>query len=206
MNPFSVVEEFERAVAAYTGAPECVAVDSCTNAIFLALQWCKGDSAHQWWKGLEQGPNPWIALPRRTYIGVAQAVRNARFHIRWSNDPWHGMYKLVPTPVYDAAKRFTAGMYVPSTYTCVSFQAYKILPIGRGGAILTDSTEAAQWLRRARFDGRDPDNEDTGQGGWHMYMTPPEAARGLWLLSQLPKHNSDQPNEHVDISRYQVFR
>lgn len=92
---------------------------------------------------------------------------------------------------------------VPSPIVCVSFQAAKHLPIGRGGAILTDNPETAAWLRRARFDGRTPgDNAAPIQvPGYHMYMPPPDAARGLWLLSWLPEHNEDLPNDdYPDLS------
>ena len=39
MNPHQVTKDFEEAVAQYTGAPYCVAVNSCTNALFLSLMW-----------------------------------------------------------------------------------------------------------------------------------------------------------------------
>lgn len=39
-----------------------------------------------------------------------------------------------------------------------------------------------------------------------MYMTPPEAAKGLWELFYLPDHNADQTVEDfADLSRYPVF-
>jgi len=38
-NPFKIVSDFEETVADYTGAPYAVAVDSCTNALFLCLKY-----------------------------------------------------------------------------------------------------------------------------------------------------------------------
>ena len=199
---FEVVDAFEEVVGAYTGAPHVVAVDSGTNAIFLALVWERIGLRNGWSK---------VALPKRTYVGVAQAARNANWAIEWDDRPWQGMYHLGYTRVVDAAKRFTSGMYVPGMQMCLSFQAGKILPIGRGGAILTDSAEAAAWLRRARFDGRtegarcdEPDAITVP--GWHMYMTPPDAARGLWLLTYLAKDNPDQVDTYDDLSTLEAFR
>jgi dTDP-4-amino-4,6-dideoxygalactose transaminase len=71
----------------------------------------------------------------------------------------------------------------------VSFQLKKRIPIGRGGMILTDDEQAYQWLRRARHDGRSPDSpyidDDIALPGWHYYMTPEDAARGVLLFDQL---------------------
>lgn len=36
---YKMTEMFEEEVAKYTGAPYAVAVDSCSNAIFLSLMW-----------------------------------------------------------------------------------------------------------------------------------------------------------------------
>jgi dTDP-4-amino-4,6-dideoxygalactose transaminase len=210
---FEVVDAFEQAVAAYTGARYAVAVDSCTNAIFLSLLWLKHVERFR--------PEECVVLlPKRTYVGVAQAARNAGYRIDWDDEAWSGMYRIWtqgPTPLYDAARRFTSGMYEPTppgslaALVCVSFQANKILPIGRGGAILTDDLEAAEWFRRARFDGR-TEGRPAGQDaftvpGWHMYMPPDAAARGLWLMQGLAKDNPDLPNDdYPDLSRQAIFR
>lgn len=193
--PFNVVRQFEDALAEYTGAPHVVTVDSCTNAIFLSLLWWR----EKW------GDDLIVGLPRRTYVGVAQSARNADFTISWRDEQWRGGYPLLGTPVWDSARRFRADMYyeTPGNLVCVSFQVSKHLPIGRGGAILTDDPDAAAWLRRARFDGRTPGDSAAPiqVPGWHMYLSPPEAARGLWLLSWLPKNNADLPNDdYPDLS------
>jgi dTDP-4-amino-4,6-dideoxygalactose transaminase len=41
LNAFQVVRDFEKAVAEYTGAPYCVAVNSCTMALLLACKYLK---------------------------------------------------------------------------------------------------------------------------------------------------------------------
>lgn len=199
---FKIVDAFEEAVARYTGAPRCVAVDSGTNALFLAFLWAKRGWTHV---------APYCVLPRRTYVGVAQAARNAGFRVEWHGDSWQGAYRIHCTRIIDSAKRFTSGMYQPGTLTCVSFQAGKILPIGRGGAILTDSADFVRWAKRARFDGRTEgvncDQEDRyAAPGYHMYLTPPDAARGLWLLMYLPETNPDQLDTYDDLSTQECFR
>jgi dTDP-4-amino-4,6-dideoxygalactose transaminase len=203
---FEVVDAFERAVATYTGAPYAVAVDSCTNALFLALL-C--------WRAVIGGVET-VYLPKRTYVGVAQVARNAGLRIVWRDIDWTGQYRVEPIDVWDAAKRFTSGMWragdYPGRMVCVSFQAGKLLPIGRGGAILTDSAAAVAWLKRARFDGRtEGDQCDEAAPvitapGWHMYLDPPSAARGLWLMTYLPEHQPDQVDSYPDLSQLECFR
>jgi dTDP-4-amino-4,6-dideoxygalactose transaminase len=204
-SAFDVVRQFEEALAEYTGAPHVVTVDSCTNALFLSLLWW-GSWIDRNFVGLREA----VEIPRRTYVGVAQSVKNAGYKILWHDEPWSGWYPLHGTPIWDSARRFRSGMYrelaspgVPGAVVCVSFQAAKHLPIGRGGAILTDNAETAAWLRRARFDGRTAGDNDATIliPGYHMYLSPPEAARGLWLLSWLPEHNEDLPNDdYPDLS------
>ena len=45
-NPYKVVQMFEEEVAIYTGAPYAISVDSCTNALFLCLQYLKQKTPH----------------------------------------------------------------------------------------------------------------------------------------------------------------
>lgn len=204
---FEVVDRFEETVAEYTGAPHVVSVDSCTNALFLSFLYRRHRMA-----GWYEGEAPWLSLPRRTYVGVAQAARNAGFRIQWRDEEWTGRYPIYPVGVVDAAKQFTSSMYWPEdALVCVSFQAGKLLPIGRGGAILTDDADAAAWLRRARFDGRSegarcdaPDAITTP--GYHCYLDPPSAARGLWLMTYVAKDQPDQADEYEDLSTVEAFR
>lgn len=211
---FEVVDAFEQAVARYTGAPYCVAVDSGCNALFLALP---------------KNTNPFfpdeISLPCKTYVGVVAAVAAKGLRITWRHEKWKGIYELIrheikgasgamptnfTTNIYDAALRFTSKMYRKRSRMCLSFQASKLLPIGRGGAILHDSPEFDRWARRARNNGR-AEGALCGKEhgfphlGWNMYMTPPDAARGLWLLTYYPEHMPDQENDFDDISGEEIF-
>ena len=190
-NAFGVVDEFEARVAAYAGAKYGVAVDCCTNALFLSMK-MKG-------VGL-------VTIPARTYVSVPMAVIHAGGEVVFEDFAWRGTYELWPYGIHDGAKRFTRGMYKGGLH-CLSFHAKKILNIGRGGMILTDDADAVKWLKRARYDGR----EETAYGsdiatlGWHMYMTPEQAARGLQLLDVLPEQNADLIEDYPDLRQMSVF-
>jgi dTDP-4-amino-4,6-dideoxygalactose transaminase len=85
-------------------------------------------------------------------------------------------------------------MYLPGNFMCLSFHIKKLLPIGKGGMIITDDAKAVAWFKKARYEGRSEKNytEDNVQiCGWNMYMTPEEAARGLTLMMNYPTHMPD---------------
>lgn len=196
VGPFQVVRDFEKALAEYTGAPYAVAVDSCTNAILLCCSYYRVGN---------------VEIPSRTYVGVAMSIIHAGGRVKFRDEEWGGIYRLEPYPIFDAARRFRRNMYIPHSLMCVSFHWQKILGIGRGGAILTDSPKAVEWLRRARFDGREegipPKDDKFPSLGWHFYMTPELAAAGLVRLSFLPDTNPDLPcDDYPDLSLLEIFR
>jgi dTDP-4-amino-4,6-dideoxygalactose transaminase len=171
--PYRIVKDFERAIADYAGARYAVAVESCTAALFLSLKYLD-------LVGQE------VTIPKRTYPGVACSIIHAGGRVKFSDEPWQGIYELAPYGVWDGALRFRRWMYAGGLH-CLSFHAKKLLPIGRGGMILCDDADAAHWLRVARFDGRE--EVDLGVQkefkvlGWNMYMQPEQAARGLLLFA-----------------------
>lgn len=191
--PFKVVEEFEQAIAKYAGAPYAVAVDSCTNALFLCLKYCNID-------------NKTITIPSKTYISVPCSIIHAGGKVKFKNIKWKGCYQLAPLPVYDSAKRFKKNMYIKDTLYCLSFHAKKHIPIGKGGMILTDDKYAYEWLKLARYNGRSPVDlkKDTFKMvGWNFYMSPNDAARGLWLFNSIKENNNkDLLEDYPDLSRY----
>ena len=201
--PYDTVRKFEQEMAEYCGSRYAVSVSSCTNAIFLCLMY---------YKTTIDMP---ITLPKHTYVGVACAVKNAGYEIEWSDERWDGAYMLYPTKIVDSALRLYEGMYdklYQDAYVCLSFHSRKHIGIGRGGMILTDDKEAAQWLRRARFDGRDECEQlkdNFTMTGWNMYMTPEQAARGLTLLhfyKETENHpDIDDYDTYPDLSKVQVF-
>lgn len=196
MNPYEVVHDFERVVADYAHAPYAVAVDSCTNALFLCL-------------GLYT-PRI-VALPCRTYVGVVHAAINAGHKLRFIDYDWHGVYTIGNTDIVDSARRFRVGMYLPGTYYCLSFHWGKHLPIGRGGMILLDDGDDCELLKRMRYDGRTagvPPSKDTFDcPGYHCLMHPDDAARGLTLMQYAPRISKDLPwDGYADLSKSEYFK
>ena len=167
MNPFDVVRDFEQAVAEFSGAPYAVAVETCTAALLLSC--C--------YRQVKE-----VEIPKRTYVSVPCSIIHAGGKVKFRDEDWTGVYELKPYKIIDGALRFKKGMYQAGTLHCLSFLFRKLLPIGRGGMILTDSKEARDWLVKSRFDGRTegvPMSKDSFTLGWNMYMLPEQAARGL---------------------------
>lgn len=183
-NPFGIVKLFEEEIAHYTGAPYAVAVDSCTNALFLCCKYLEVKT---------------VTIPSKTYLSVPQSITHAGGKVEYSKKEWNGIYQLEPYPIYDAALRLTSQMYLKGTFMCLSFHYKKHLPIGKGGMILTDDIDAVKWLKRARYEGRDEKGyweDEIKEPGWNMYMTPNEAATGLSLMQNLNMNNADLTEEN----------
>lgn len=228
MNPHKITAEFEKSLCDYCGSPYAVAVDNCSNALFLALTYFKlflnkeTDTFNVW-------------IPSHTYPAVPCEIIHAGFGVAFSkSEPLlRGEYPLEHTPVWDSALRFTSGMYRPGQFQCLSFTGpFKHLKLGKGGAILTDDINAYYWFKRARFSGRqecsyhdddfdgaiqkDTDGYDIAKVppvvGWNFYMMPEIAARGLLLMAQFydkdgkPKSNEDLCLPYPDLSKYQLWK
>lgn len=230
-GPFQIVKDFEDALAIYTGAPYVVTTTSCTQALLMAvayhlqvLERLEPNGVRVFSRRVSEGPHGpaplAIRIPKRTYVGVAYAIREAGGRPVFIDEDWEGFYRLWPLPVWDCARLFTGGMYQQcaegaecrSNMLCVSFHWSKTLGIQQGGAILLDDPVAAEWLRRARFDGRAegvPPSTDPFPlyRAWHAYMAPETAAAGLVRLASLPKHNPPLPKDgYPDLSQLEVFQ
>jgi len=191
-SPWEIVRMFEESVADYCGSKYAVAIDNCTDAL---LACCKYFDVQE------------VTIPCKTYLSVPQSIMHAGGTVKLRDYKWSGIYQLEPYPIYDAAKRFTSGMYIPGTFMCLSFHAKKHLKIGKGGMILTDDKNAVEWFKRARYEGRDHVVDDIEINGWNMYMTPEQAARGLTLLQIFPEHTEDllEEPEYRDLRTMPLF-
>ena len=199
--------EFERLLCEYTGAPYAIAVDNCCNALFLCLRWVRKD------RGKFKGDI--IFIPKHTYIGVPYAIKAAGYPVYAPKDSrkdgyLQGSYELRPYNIFDCALRFTSGMYEPGTFQCLSFTGpYKHLRLGKAGAILCDNAEAAAWLRRASFSGRNyvSYHNDTFdmEEGYNMYLPHTIAALGVQLMQGMPQHNDDLRLPYPDWSLHPAF-
>jgi dTDP-4-amino-4,6-dideoxygalactose transaminase len=198
-----ITAAFEAAICQYTGAPYCVAVDNCSNALFLALMYSDV-------KGRV------ITIPQHTYPSVPCEILHAGGIVEFSKSHplLKGAYQLRGTGIFDSALRFTANMYIPYSLMCLSFTGpYKHLKLGKGGAILTDDKTAYEWFKRARFSGRRECSyhEDKFDAlGWNFYMDPMTAARGLQLMDGFysfgkAKKMPDIELPYPDLSKWPIY-
>jgi dTDP-4-amino-4,6-dideoxygalactose transaminase len=137
-------------------------------------------------------------------------ILHAGYEFEFVEKEWSGIYKLEPLDVWDFAGRWTKGMY-QGGYAALSFQIKKRLPIGRGGMILCDDDESYKWFKKACYDGRDLEknylDDDIEMLGWHMYMTPEDAARGIILMDSISEVNEDSHSHmsYKDLRLNKIF-
>ncbi|KKL62747.1 hypothetical protein LCGC14_2182070, partial [marine sediment metagenome] len=141
-DPREVIDIFEKKVAAFAGSKFAVAVDCCSHGLFLCLKYRRITGS--------------VVIPRHTYISVPMQILHAGAHPSYRTIEWSGIYQLGETGIFDGAVRWTKDMYLGTgALQVVSFQYKKIIPIGRGGAILTDNRNARESLKLMSYDGRD---------------------------------------------------
>ena len=100
-NPYKIVQMFEEEIAEYTGSPYAVALDNCTDALFLCCSYLKVAE---------------VTIPKKTYLSVPQAIMSSGGKLLFDDTEWKGLYQLKPYPIYDSARRFTTGMYILRRY------------------------------------------------------------------------------------------
>jgi len=208
---YKITEDFEKSLCEYTGSPHAIALDNMSNALFLALYYEKNVK-----KSLTTDE---IVIPSRTYPSVPCEIIHAGLKVKFEKvkgKTIKGAYRLKNSNVWDSALRFTADMYIPNSYMCVSFTGpYKTLKLSKGGAILTDDYEAMLWFKRARFSGRREcsyHDDYFDMLGWNFYMMPEIATRGLLMMTQFynldgtKKHNEDLELPYPDLSKFKVYQ
>jgi hypothetical protein len=139
---------------------------------------------------------------------------NYGYRVSVKEDNWYMCYQIGETTVWDYAVGFHEDMYHAGQIQCLSFQQKKRLAIGKGGAILLDNVEMANTLRRMRHDGRDAsipvcdENPDDIIVGYHMNMSPDEAAKGVLLLNQLSPNTRGYGgwNDYPNLNDFRCFR
>ena len=198
-DPRDIIDIFEDKIARFTGSKYCVLTDSCTSGIFLSLKY--RDYKNK------------ISIPVHTYVSVAMQILESGAILEFRDEKWSGIYELNGVNIFDSAARFGPDIYVGSgALQVLSFQIKKRLPIGKGGAILTDSYHAYEWLKLSSYDGRDlkipyDDPKHVKSLGWHFYMTPEDAARGIILMDKLGSDWSDYLdwNHYPPLTSYDFF-
>ena len=200
-DPRDVVTMFEEKVAKFAGSKYAVSVDCCSHGLFLSLKYLQSLG--------ELTTNVNLTIPKMTYISTPMQIIHAGNQVSFEDLEWSGVYQLKGSRVWDGAVRWSKNMYVGNNaLQVVSFQIKKRIPIGKGGMILTDDLNAYKWLKLASYDGRDlnspyTDNKHISMMGYHMYMTPEDAARGIILMNSVPEENEDTGNHktYVDVSK-----
>lgn len=196
---FDVVKEFEKEIASFFGSPYAVAVDCCTHGIELCLRY----------QQVKQ-----ITVPKRTYLSVPMLANKLNIDLKWKDESWRDYYYIGDTNVIDAAVLWKKDSYIPQTFMCVSFQFRKHLSLGRGGIILTDDKEAARILKMMSYDGRDNSSnkpwveQNINTMGYHYYMTPETAQKGLVKLPEAIKSIPRQweITDWPDLTQMEIFK
>lgn len=195
-NPYKVVGEFEKIIADYAGSRYAVAVESGTAGLFLS---CLRRQVKE------------VSIPKFTYPSVPCSIIHAGGTVKFTDEDWQGTYELSPYGIIDGALRFKRGMYQGGLHV-LSFHIKKHLPIGRGGMILTNDYDDAEWFKLMRFDGRHPvplREDNFTVLGYNAYMTPEQAAKGIQLFSLT--ENKDLPDMDreaqgfPDLSQFKIY-
>jgi dTDP-4-amino-4,6-dideoxygalactose transaminase len=191
-DPWDWVTVFEDTVSKYCGYKYGVAVDSNSNAIRLLLHYLNIREQH-------------IVIPARTYVSVPNQIILSGNYPVFADYKWDGFYQFgSDIPIIDAATAFyeNMGEGQEDKFMVLSFHKKKILNIGKGGMILTNDEDFVKWSRPMIYDGRHKDklykDDEFECIGWHMYMTPEDAMKGLQIF-QSPRIQSW--NEHCGSSK-----
>ena len=195
------VTHFENEIAEYCGSKYAVACDSNSNAIRLVLHYL-GIVGQE------------IVIPARTYVSVPNQIILSGNKPVFDDYEWGGLYKFGDIPIVDAATAFYEGMYDNENFMLLSFHIKKILNIGTGGMILTNDEHFNEWARPMIYDGRHKNklykDDEFECIGWHMYMSPEQAKRGLEIFHS-PKIHSNNPHcggswLYDDLSTQRIFQ
>ena len=184
-NPFEAVDEFEKAIAEFVNPnPDkkslgVIATDSCTHAIELGLRFAM--------------PKMYATIPEQTYLSVPMTLEKLGIEYMYTEVEWDTEYRIEGSIVYDSARQFAPDLFElenpnQKKIVCVSFGHGKPLDIGHGGAIITNSKEAYDWLMLAANDGSyrtiTPWSEQKEINvGYHYTMRLEDALIGLNKLS-----------------------
>lgn len=195
------VTYFENDIAKYCGSKYAIACDSNSNAIRLVLHYLD-IVGHE------------IEIPARTYVSVPNQIILSGNKPIFEDYEWDGLYKLGGVPIVDAATAFYEGMYDNENFMILSFHIKKILNIGTGGMILTNDEHFNEWARPMIYDGRHKyklyKDDEFECVGWHMYMSPEQAKRGLEIFHS-PKIHSINPHcggswLYDDLSTQKIYQ
>lgn len=213
-----VTFQFEEEFANYIGAPYCIAVSSCTAAMFLVIQGLKYFKKRM----------PKVVIPSYTFTATAAVFAQSGIDFEFEDiDPitflmqktkslsvpvhFSGLFNYQPNPLFeDSAHRIVKKSF-NGTVACFSFYAVKNMTTGEGGMIATDNKELADWLKKARLHGISADawkryDKKSSANiyrvefpGWKYNTTDFQSAIGL---VQLKKLDEMQNKRQKIVDRY----
>lgn len=192
---FEIVKKFEEKIASFYGAPYAVAVDCCTHAIELCLRY----------KKIKE-----INVPKRTYVSIPFLSKKLNIKLSWVDKEWQDYYFLTDD-IIDAAVLWKKNTYIKDKFMCISFQYRKHLNLGRGGVILVSSHTDYKELKKMAYDGRTPDipwrEQNIESMGYHYYMTPETAQKGIEKLPEAIKTKPKKWNyrDWPDLTKMKIF-
>ena len=178
----STINDFEQALAAFTGSPYAIMTDCCTHAIELCLRYERV-------RECQFTPYTYLSVPMTMHkLGIEFS------YLDHDSQQWAGEYQFINTRVWDSARRLEPNMYRPGALMCLSFGYSKPLEIGHGGAILLDDATAYRTLLRQRYDGRDLSispwqNQQEFIVGYHYRPAIEDAVKGLKMLPTIKPQN-----------------
>lgn len=193
---FIIVEEFEKKIANFFGSPYAVAVDCCTHGLEVCLRHTKEKI---------------IKVPYRTYISIPFLANKLSLKLEWKDENWNDYY-YISEKIIDAAVLWKKDSYIKNTFMCISFQFRKHLNLGRGGMILCPDKNSYNKLKKMIYDGRDPNipwrEQNIESVGYHYYMTPEIASKGIEKLPEAIKRNPKKwkITEWPDLRNMKVFK
>ena len=202
-DPWDWVTHFENEVAEYTGYRYGIACDSNSNAIRLCLHYLNIIDTE-------------IEIPANTYVSVPNQIILSGNKPKFKDIKWKGLYPLGDTGIIDAATAFyeSMGRGYEDKFMILSFHLKKILNIGQGGMILTNRPDFNEWARPMIYDGRDKrtlyKDDEFSCVGWHMYMTPEDAHRGMMIIQteKIQLHNKTVGGSwaYEDLTKQKMFK
>lgn len=169
---FEIVNEFEKKIASFFGAPYAVATDCCTHALELSIRYTNMND---------------LVCPNNTYLSIPMTFQKLNLRWKFVENHWENYYHISDN-IIDAAVYWKKDSYVRNSFMCISFQYKKHLNLGRGGAILCESLTDYTNLKKMSHDGRLPGiawkYQNIESTGYHYYMTPETAQLGLEKLPE----------------------
>jgi dTDP-4-amino-4,6-dideoxygalactose transaminase len=202
-DPWDWVTTFENEVAEYTGYRYGIACDSNSNAIRLCLHYLDIIDTD-------------IEIPANTYVSVPNQIILSGNRPQFRDIKWKGLYPIGDTSIIDSATAFYEGMGrgYEDKFMILSFHLKKILNIGQGGMILTNRDDFNEWARPMIYDGRHKDKlykEDEFECiGWHMYMSPESAEKGLRIFNSDKIQQFNEPcgssEMYGDLRKQKIYQ